>query len=44
VVLISGTAPDPGRLGCRERFLRKPFPAAALAEAILAAAATAKIG
>jgi CheY-like chemotaxis protein len=44
VVLISGTAPDPGRLGCRERFLRKPFAPAALAEAILAAAATAEVG
>ena len=41
VVLISGTAPDPGRLGWRERFLRKPFPAAALAEAIRGAAAAA---
>ena len=46
VVLISGTAPDPGLLGCRERFLRKPFAPAALAEAIrgTAAAATAKGG
>jgi CheY-like chemotaxis protein len=42
VVLISGTAPDPGLLGCRERFLRKPFLPAALAEAILAVAAAAR--
>ena len=44
VVLISGTAPDPGLLGCPERFLRKPFAPAALARAILAAADAAKIG
>jgi DNA-binding NarL/FixJ family response regulator len=43
-VVISGTAPDPGLIGCRERFLRKPLAPAALAEAILAAAATAKVG
>ena len=43
VVLISGTAPDPGRLslGRRGRFLRKPFTPSALAEAIRGAAATA---
>ena len=41
VVLISGTAPDPGLLGCRERFLRKPFAASALADAIRGAAAAA---
>ena len=49
VVLISGSVPDPGQqhaLGRRERFLRKPFAPAALAEAIrgAAAAATAKLG
>ena len=41
VVLISGSAPDPGQqhaLGRRERFLRKPFAPAALAEAIRGAA------
>ena len=38
VVLISGTAPDPGRLGAGGRFLRKPFAPAALAEAIRNAA------
>jgi CheY-like chemotaxis protein len=42
VVLISGTAPDPGLLGCHERFLRKPFAPAALAQPILAAAAAAR--
>src|SRR5215203_2977113 len=45
VVLISGSAPDPGQqpaLGRRERFLRKPFAPAALAEAIRGAAAMAK--
>ena len=41
VVLISGTAPDPGLLGCRERFLRKPFAASALADAIRGAEAAA---
>ena len=42
VVLISGSAPDPGQpaLGRRERFLRKPFAPAALAEAIRAVAIT----
>ena len=44
VVLISGSAPDPGLLGCRERFLRKPFAPAALAEAIRGAATMAKVG
>ena len=44
VVLISGTAPDPGLLGCRERFLRKPFTAAALADAIPGPAAAAPPG
>ncbi len=44
VVLISGTALDPCHLGCRERFLRKPFAPTALAEAVLAAAAEAKVG
>ena len=41
VVLISGSAPDPGQpaLGRRERFLRKPFAPATLAEAIRGAAA-----
>ncbi len=34
VVLISGTAPDSGRPGYSERFLRKPFAPAALAEAL----------
>ncbi len=37
--LISGTSPAPGVLGRRERFLRKPFAPAALAEAIRGAAA-----
>ena len=41
VVLISGTSPAPGLLGRRERFLRKPFAPAALAEAIRGAAAAA---
>ena len=41
VVLISGTAPDPCLLGCRERFLRKPFAASALADAIRGAEAAA---
>ena len=44
IVLISGTAPDPGprhALGRRERFLRKPFAPAALAEAIRGAASAA---
>ena len=43
VVLISGTAPDPGQraLGHYRRFLRKPFAPAALAEAIRGAAAAA---
>lgn len=44
VVLISGTVPDPGVLGRRERFLRKPFAPAALAEAVLAAAKDAADG
>jgi DNA-binding NtrC family response regulator len=45
VVLISGTAPVPCHLGCRERFLRKPFTPATLAEAIRGATATtAKLG
>ena len=35
VVPISGTVPDPGLLGRRERFLRKPFAPAALARTIL---------
>jgi CheY-like chemotaxis protein len=39
VVLISGTSPAPGLLGRHERFLRKPFAPAALAEAIRGAAA-----
>lgn len=39
VVLISGTSPAPSFLGRRERFLRKPFAPAALAEAIRGAAA-----
>ena len=41
VVLISGTSPSPGLLGRCERFLRKPFAPAALAEAIRGAAAAA---
>ncbi len=44
MVLISGTAPDPGQqhaLGRREPFLRKPFPPASLAEAIRGAASAA---
>ena len=43
VVLISGVRPDPNRqaLGRRERFPRKPFAPAALAEAIRGAAAAA---
>ena len=43
VVLISGTSPGPGQhaLERNERFLRKPFAAASLAEAIRAAAAAA---
>ena len=41
VVLISGTSPAPGLLGRRERFLRKPFAPAALAEVIRGAAAAA---
>ena len=44
VVLISGTVPNPGprhALGRRERFLRKPFAPAALAEAIRGAASAA---
>ena len=46
VVLISGTSPDPGRhaLGRHGRFLRKPFTAAALADAIRGAAAAATAG
>lgn len=48
VVLISGTSPGPGKptVGRHERFLRKPFAPAALAEAIrgAAAAAAAKAG
>ena len=46
VVLISGTVPDPGprhALGRRERFLRKPFAPAALAEAIRGAASAATL-
>jgi CheY-like chemotaxis protein len=46
VVLISGSVPDPGQqhaLGRRERFLRKPFAPAALAEAIRGAAAAARV-
>ena len=39
VVLISGTSPAPGVLRRRERFLRKSFAPAALAEAIRGAAA-----
>jgi DNA-binding NtrC family response regulator len=43
VVLISGASPGPGQPapGRHERFLRKPFAPAALAEAIRAAAAAA---
>ncbi len=44
MVLISGTAPDPGQqhaLGRREPFVRKPFPPASLAEAIRGAASAA---
>ena len=44
VVLFSGSQPDPGQrpLGRRERFVRKPFAPAALAEAIRGAAAAAR--
>jgi DNA-binding NtrC family response regulator len=43
VVLISGTAPEPGQpsLRRRERFLRKPFAPSTLAEAIRGAPAAA---
>ena len=44
VVLISGKPPAPGRLGARERFLRKPFAPSALAEAIRDAARSAGNG
>ncbi len=46
VVLISGTSPDPGQHTPerRWRFLRKPFTAAALADAIRGAAAAATAG
>jgi len=43
VVLISGTSPAPGLLGRCERFLRKPFAPATLAEAVRGAAAASAV-